>query len=68
MYFLCLSMLGGTICCLIGRLFLMAPRVVHRLNHKTGSPILRLDLLPKYPRLTGVVLLAVGLYLLSRVR
>ena len=49
MYFLCLSMLGGTICCLIGRLFLMAPRVVHRLNQKTGSPILRLDLLVKYP-------------------
>ncbi len=68
MNILWLSMLGGTICCLIGVLFVTAPQVVHKLNQKTNSPILRLDLLLKYHRLTGVLLLAVGLYLLSNVR
>ncbi len=63
-----LSMLGGTKCCLIGLLFVTAPQVVHKLSQKTSSSILRLDLLLKYHRLTGVVLLAVRLYLLSSVR
>jgi len=43
MYFLWLSMVGGAICCLVGGLFVMAPQVVHKLNQKTSSPILKLD-------------------------
>jgi len=54
---------GRPICCLIGVLFVMAPQVVHKLNQKTISPILRLDLSLKVHRITGVLLLAVGAYL-----
>ena len=68
MNILWLSMLGGAICCFIGVLFVMAPQVVHKLNQKTRSSILSLDLLVKYHRITGVLLLAVGVYLLSSVR
>jgi len=59
---------GRAICCLIGVLLVMAPQVVHKLNQKTSSPILRLDLLVKYHRITGFLLLAVGVYLLSSAR
>ncbi len=68
MNILWLSMVGGAICCLIGVLLVMAPQVVHQLNQKTSSPILRLDLLVKYHRITGFLLLAVGVYLLSSAR
>jgi hypothetical protein len=51
-----------------GVLLVMAPQVVHKLNQKTSSPILRLDLLVKYHRITGFLLLAVGVYLLSSAR
>ena len=68
MNILLLSMLGGAICCFIGVLFVMAPQVVDKLNQKTSSPILSLDLLRKYHRITGVLLLAVGVYLLSSAR
>ena len=68
MNILWLSMLGGAICCFIGGLFVMAPQVVHKLNQKTSSSILSLDLLLNYHRITGVLLLAVGVYLLSSAR
>jgi hypothetical protein len=51
-----------------GVLLVMAPQVVHKLNQKISSPILRLDLLVKYHRITGFLLLAVGVYLLSSAR
>ncbi len=62
------SMVGGAICCLVGGLFVMAPQMMHKLNQKTSSPILQLDILLKYHRITGVLLLAVGVYLLSSAR
>ncbi len=61
-------MVGGAICCAVGGLFVMAPQMVHKLNQKAGSPILSLDLLLKYHRITGILLLAMGIYLLSNAR
>lgn len=60
-----LTIAAGVMSSLFGLLFLVTPEVVHRLNQGISRSILTFDtILVKYNRVTGVLFLAVGVFLL----
>ncbi len=56
---------GGVICSLSGLMFLGSPQVIHKLNLWIGRSLVSFDgAIVKHNRFSGVMFLAVGIFLL----